>query len=781
VPENSLFPSKSLAALCLVSFCITLSAQVHKVDPEKTLTLAVTGATAAYSLDPALAEASADNGTVSITGKQPGTTHIVVIAPSGLQTLEVLITTPPPHYPPGFVMPVNVAEATGSGYFEGRYYSSPAEIQSQVDFLKIDGEDRTHVHIVETSLLGPVEPGQSRIALSSATYQILTPYRDITLFDQYVDESPLTINGSIIRGFHMKQGNWFVHGGYTSVATFDGLFLPLQAEFVVGGGYRQPITENSTITASFYHIDVPSTDLIGHSGSIGTLSYKYSLGKQFWFKVDGGVSKGIGGAGRLYYKADHDNITALVRYIPLPFASLGANNFRGFHSDFSWTRHISNRLSMTLTFYNNNLVLPDLRETTISSSVNIGYQFARHWTATGGAIVSSFQTELPALLSRSFTLPVGLSFQSNHFGAMGQYQFAATHGNDSGARQFRGSLRSGWGAFNFTAYAERDTNAPTLSFILGQVAGLQQSLNLLGIRATSVQQIDELLSNSSFLIAAGYIKGATVNLVPLRTQVGGTAAWSGRGAHRQQLSYSYLYNDNHSLQGNAEDSGHTLAYSQRIADSEDVSLGCSMVGVKNPGSFAIYTPICFVGWRHQFERVPSFIAPERQGTIRGNVFRDDESKGAFAPGMAAMAEVEIRLDDRRRTRSGPDGSYRFTGVPHGEHRVVAVFSSQSPFFFTTASGQEAVEDSTINFGIGYSLSGLLGQISNDAGQGVPDVSVVIRSRGLKWSATTDAGGNYFVSSLVAGEYGVQVDEDTLPAGYSAETLGDPELVTIGAS
>ena len=59
---------------------------------------------------------------------------------------------------------------------------------------------------------------------------------------------------------------------------------------------------------------------------------------------------------------------------------------------------------------------------------------------------------------------------------------------------------------------------------------MQQDLDLLGIKATTVQQVDELLSSNSFLIAAGYIKGATINLVPVRTQIGGTADWSSRGA-----------------------------------------------------------------------------------------------------------------------------------------------------------------------------------------------------------------------------------------------------------
>jgi hypothetical protein len=759
-----------------------LPAQVHRVDPQKTITFEVAGATAAYSLDASLAEATADNGLVSIAGKQPGTTHVVVITPLGEQTFEVLVTTPPPHYPPGFVMPVGVAEMAQSGYYEGRYYSSPAQVQNQLDFLKIHGDDRTHVHLVETNLVGPLEQGQPRIALSSASYQIVTPRRDMTLFDQYVDESPLTLNGSIVRGFHMRQANWFVHAGYTTVAAFQGLFLPTQPELVAGGGYRYPLTVNSSVTASFYHVRIPASDLIGHSGSVGTVSYKYSPRETFWFIADAGISHGAGGAGRLYYRTDRDNIVAVARYLPLRFASLGANNFRGLHTDFSWTRHVTNQFDATLTFYNNNVVLPDLKETTFSGAANLRYQLTRRWALTGGAIASSFQTKVPASLAvRTFTLPAGLAFQSKHFGATGQYQFAVTPGRESGGKQFRASLRSGWGAFAFTGYAERDTNAPTLSFIFGQVAGLQQVLDQQGIRATTIQQVDELLSSNSFLIAAGYIKGATINLVPERTQIGGTADWSSRGVHRKQLSYSFLFNDNQTLQGSTQDAGHTLSYTQSVTRSDDLSLACSVLGVTNPGRSQEYTPICFIAWRHQFQHVPYFIVPERHGTITGNVFRDDQSKGVLEPGMAPMAEVDVILDDRRHTLTRADGSYRFPNVPRGKHRIVAVYRSRDPFFFTTSSDLEVDEDATVNIGIGHSLSGLMGQVLNDAGQGVAGVTVAIRSRGLTWSAATEADGSFFVPSLVAGDYAVQVDEGSLPAGYSADALVEPQRVTVGAS
>lgn len=727
-----------------------MPAQVHTVDPQKTITFEVAGATAAYSLDAFLAEATAADGLVSVEGRVPGTTHVVVIAPSGVQTFEILVTTPPPRYPPGFVMPAGVADLAQSGYYEGLYYSSPEEIQNQFDFLKIDGDDRTHMHLVETDLLGPLAQGQSRIALSSATYEIVTPSRDVTLFDQYVDESQLTIDGSIVRGFHMLQDNWFVHAGYTGVATFEGLFLPVQPELVAGGGYRYPLTANSSITGAFYTVRVSASDQLGRSGSIGDVRYKYSPRENFWFTVDLGIGRGIAGAGRFHYKTARDTVIALVRYMPVQFASLGANNLRGLHTDLSWTRHVTNKFEAALTFYNNNLVLPGLKETTVSGAANLTYQIARHWGLTGGALASSFRTSVPPSPPiRNFTLPAGLAFQSQHFGAAGQYQFAATPGQDNGARQFRSSLRSGWGAFTFASYAERDANAPTLSFILGQVAGLQQALEQQGIQATTVQQVDQLLSSDAFLIAAGFIKGATINLVPVRTQAGGTADWSSPGIRRKHLSYSFLFNDNHTLQGSTESVGHTLAYSQGVTRSDDISLACSILGVKNEGQSLAYSPVCFVALRHQFQHVPNFIAPERRGTIAGNVFRDDQSKGAMEPGMLPMPGVEVVLDDRRRTLSRADGSYRFSKVPRGKHKITVAYHSQEPFFFTTPSTVDVEEDATADFGIGYSLSGLMGQVLNDAGQGVAGVAIAIRSGAHQWSAATDADGSFFVPSLVA--------------------------------
>ena len=761
-----------------------LPAQVRKVDPKKTITFEVPGATAAYGLDEFIAEATADNGQVAVTGNQPGMTQVIVVTPAGTQTFDIRVTQPPPNYPAGFEMPVSASELAQNGYYEGRYYSSPAQLQNTFDFMKISESGRTHMHLVESSFLGSLDlgPGQSRTELSSATYQVATDRRDITLFDQYIDESQLTINGSIVRGFHMRQDNWFVHAGYASVAVFEGLFLPTQPELITGGGYIYHLGQNSSLTGSFYRVQVPASDRIGRSGNIGDLRYRYSPWDDFWFTADLGISHGIGGAGRLHYITRRDSLLGMVRYMPLQFAALGANNMRGLHADIAWTRHVTTKFQTSLSIYNNNLVLPGFKEKTASATANLRYQLTRHWAVNGGALASSFQTLEPLTQAvRTLTMPVGLDFQSRYFGASGQYQFALTPGRDNGGKQFRASVRTGRGAFSFSAYILRDTNAPTLSFIFGQVSGLQQLLEQQGIRATTVQQVEELLSNDAFLIAAGYIKGATINLVPVRTQMGGTAAWTNRGLHRKELSYNFLYNNNQMIQGSTESVSHTLTYSQRFSRADSLSLSCSIFGEKSPGGPSEYSPICFVAWRHQFQHVPYFIIPERRGAITGKAFRDDQSKGALEPEMRPMADVEITLDDRRRTLTRADGSYRFHGVPRGKHRIVAIYKSQEPFFFTTPAYLEVDEDATVDFGIGHSLSGLMGQVMNDAGTGVAGVTIVIRGKEKKWTAQTEADGSFFVSSLLAGDYDVQADEDSLPAGYSAETLAEPQRVTVGTS
>ena len=71
-------------------FAIAANAQNPlSVGYQKRIQLPIAGATAAYSLDSTIADASAANGIVEIVGKGPGSANIVVVTPAGAQTIAV--------------------------------------------------------------------------------------------------------------------------------------------------------------------------------------------------------------------------------------------------------------------------------------------------------------------------------------------------------------------------------------------------------------------------------------------------------------------------------------------------------------------------------------------------------------------------------------------------------------------------------------------------------------------------------------------------------------------
>src|ERR1700759_2421990 len=96
------------------------------VGLQKTVPLQVSGATAAYSLDSSIVDATATNGVVEVVGKAPGTTNIIVVTQAGTQTIAITIPQPPPVLPPGFEAP----ERQGSGEtgtYDFRYNSDPSQ------------------------------------------------------------------------------------------------------------------------------------------------------------------------------------------------------------------------------------------------------------------------------------------------------------------------------------------------------------------------------------------------------------------------------------------------------------------------------------------------------------------------------------------------------------------------------------------------------------------------------------------------------------------------------
>src|SRR5258708_26497044 len=75
-----------------------------------------------------------------------------------------------------------------------------------------------------------------RSGFPQASYELKRPGYDVTFVDQTVYNSPLTVEGYAVRGLHLQMGDWIFHGGYTSIATFQDLFLSTNPEHVSGLG-----------------------------------------------------------------------------------------------------------------------------------------------------------------------------------------------------------------------------------------------------------------------------------------------------------------------------------------------------------------------------------------------------------------------------------------------------------------------------------------------------------------------------------------------------------------
>src|SRR6202045_3245484 len=124
--------------------------------------------------------------------------------------------------------------------------------------------------------------------------------------------------------------------------------------------------------------------------------------------------------------------------------------------------------------------------------------------------------------------------------------------------------------------------------------------------------------------------------------------------------------------------------------------------------------------------------------------------------------------------------YTFFNVSYDSHTVEAVYQSASPFFFTTASKVQTDINTEVNFGVGASVARLFGSVRNDAGVGVEGVELIVSRGPDRIRSHTDADGKFHVEVRSSGEYEVQLDIDSLPAGYTL--LAQPiELITIDPS
>src|SRR5579864_2042255 len=741
------------------------------VGYKKKIEIPVTGATAAYSMDSSVVEASAVNGVVEIEGRGPGATTVVVVTSAGVQTLSIVVPQPPPSYPPGFVPPESSGSAGERGSYEVRYNSNPSQLTNAIEFMRTQGDSFTRLQVTNATLLTS-SSSQTTVGFPLASYEISRPHRDVTFIDQQVTDSPLTLDGYLVRGLHVREGPWEFHGGFTSVAIFQGLFLSTDPEYLAGISRTFSLHGYGSLEGGFYYFQNPRKELaVAGNGGVGSLTYRVKHKDKARLLAELGVSHwGAAFATRGEYDDKKTRITGDFRIVPRRFASLAVNNLHGTFADLNASRDFSNRIFTTLTLSQSGFNLPLLQQDNFNVNSTVTYKLNPNFSLLSGAAYARFASQTPAAATiQTVNLPLGIDFASRHFGTGFEYQ--RTHNFDgSGGNDYSFNLRGSAGEFQMNAFYRHDVQVPTIASVFAQVPGLQDLLQRAGIVVTNPDELAQLLNNTALLATLGFSVPLTVNLAPVRNDLNASLSWMGRSQTHPQINLSYFDSRSELIQGQFRFSNSTVSYSQRVTRTDDLVASTSLLRTFSGTGNADWTPVFSLSFRHRFSSAPSLLLPGRHGTVQGHVFRDDQSRALYKDQQSGIAGVEVRLDEDRVTHTDANGYYAFHHVPFGTHTVEAKVESSDPFFHTSDSPAETDMNSTVDFGINFAKGQLFGFLLNDAGAGISGVTVILEGAGGTRTMQTDMDGKFTFQGLPPGTYTVTTEPGSYPSGYSLQNL-----------
>jgi uncharacterized protein (DUF2141 family) len=602
-------------------------------------------------------------------------------------------------------------------------------------------------------------------------YQISRPDRDITFVDKNVLNSPLTLDGFLVRGFHMRQGPWEFHGGFTSIATFQGLFLSTDREYTAGITRVFRIDDVNSLEANAYYFQNPESQRdFASNGAVGSVVYRRKLSDKGHFLAELGVSHGFGFATRATFDDKRNHLLGNFHIQSRNFASLAVNNQHGTFADLNASRKLSERLYASLDLNQSNYNLLTLSQNTFTSSGLLNFKLNQHFSLNGGGGYATFQSKIPVGPAiTTVNLPAGVDYSARHFGTGFEYQRTVNIEGGGGGNDYAVNARASAGKFQMSGFYRHDVQVPTLAAIFSQVPGLQDALDRAGIVASTPEQLASLLQNTAILQLLGFTNAFVVNLAPSRNDLNAAVSWMSHSQSRRKIDLSYFDSDTQLLQGHFILKTATLSYSQRLKSTNDIVGSAAMVQTTNNGVTSTH-PLFSISIQHRFFTVPTLLLPGRHGMIQGHIFRDDDSAGLYNAQMPAMGGVEVRLDEDRVTRTDSSGYYAFHHVPFGVHRVEAKLQSDEPFFYTTDSPATVDMNATADFGINFAKGQIFGFLLNDAGTGINGITVELKGEKVTRRVQTGVNGKFAFTGLVPGNYAVATLPDSYPSGYALQDL-----------
>jgi hypothetical protein len=740
-------------AACLL-FAHAARGEGYTVRVQETAIIEIAGATAAYTTNPAIADVTiAALGHVSVAGRSSGTTQLVVITAGGTQTFLITVAAP-------ILPPVTRTEAgTPLARYEGRYASGSGQMQNTFDLVTHDGERISQIHILHVHDLR-AGPGQPADTIASIFYRNTTPTRKLTLLDETVDLSRMTISNTSVRGVHLKEGALELHAGYASSTMFDDFFLPAGRRWVGGAGYG--IDRGSTRwTPSVYGFFSQPAGTAARRGVVGALSAEHRDGDTLFLRGDLGVSRSLAASGEVRYTSARDQLHALLSMKPGDFPNLGLADMPGEHGEIDWSRRATKRLSITSYGTYDRFNLAALRQTIGMASLGLGYAVTARLSFLAGADASTVRTRTTSI--RTIGLPLGVTYDTSAFGVGASYRLIDNSEAFRRGDSLRLSAHAGRGSLTANAWAERQRNAPTLDLIFSAEPGLELALLRLGIAVRTPEDVARALRDNAALIDLGFITGVNVSLTPQRLQAGLNLAWLGSGPRSDHLRLLAVYGHDQGISTTRDNLIATLTYSRRVLTATDL-YGSYTRWATRLGTMRETGTSVEVGVQQKFSGVPRFL--QRSGTIEGFAFLDPEMRGVRDQTTNPLPDIAVTLDGARTARTNSKGAYLFDKVSPGPHRIAAQLPASPRAFFTTPSSSETKAQAHIDFGMVWAAARIDGRVVSDAGAGIPGVVLnATAQNGHPISATSDPLG-LFVFAVPPGKFRIGFTEESLPAGYS---------------
>lgn len=728
---------KRLGALVVLLVAITprLAAAEAIVLPfAATRAVSMRGVTAAWAVDAAIVEVTVAAGTITLRARGAGRTNVIVVHEGGQSSLDVTVQAQERRG--------TLADATQSdrGTADVRYRSAAGEVQAAVSMVREDGKKRTEIEARTVHYTQRPAGERATTSIASASLRFFGAGRELTLLDRDVDHSPLTLSHVPIRGAHYLDDTWRLHAGVASYATYGSFLIPVERELVAGAGYAIRTGPRSRVT--------PGLFVFSREGAVASLLYEYSDSERLDIRSELGYSNGVGGALQLRYATPRNQAHLDVRYRPDEFAGLQFGSAHGFQADAAWSRHYGERSVASLV-----LAASEIAGTRVhAASLDVEHRVHERVALTGGGSWGRFGPH------STLTVPLGAryEFARGHVGAL--YRYAQSASNQGG-HGFRINGRLSRGSFSGSAFVDRQQNAPTLEAIYDELPDLASTLAEMGLGVNTPADLARVLRENATLVELGYIDGVTVDLAPLRSQLGFELAWLGRGASRQQLRARAIHSVTETVAGRVATTIASLHYSRRLTRATDFFASYTWWSSERRGIPVRNQPSFELGFRRQFSDLPSFGG---SGDITVSVFLDDDLDGR-ADGKPLVAEVDV--DGGQRMRTNARGTAVFTKIGAGVHQVTVRVPDHPTAYFTSPSRVDARAGDTLSFGVALSPGRAGGFLRSDAGKGIAGVRVRLERGSRQLESVTKSDGS-FSFAAAPGEWTLSLIDTTVPLGYA---------------